>query len=59
MKIINFVPKVVQRILLSHKISEKYNELEVFYKKVVLKNLAIFTGTHLSWSLFFSKNAGI
>ena len=32
---INFVPNVVQRILWSHKISEKYNEQEMFYKKCV------------------------
>ena len=25
---------------------------EVFYKKAILKNLAIFTGKHLCWSLF-------
>ena len=28
----NFVPKGVQRLLSSHKISEKYNEQVVFYK---------------------------
>ena len=33
MKNVNFVPKDIQRILSSHKISEKYNEQEVFYKK--------------------------
>ena len=27
----------------------------VLYKKVVLNNFAIFTGKHLSWSLFFKK----
>ena len=59
MKSINFVPKGVQRTLSSHKNSEKYNELEVFYKKAVLKNLAIFTGKYLCWSLFFNKNAGL
>ena len=33
MKNVNFVvPKDVQRILSSHKISEKFNEQEVFYK---------------------------
>ena len=31
MKNINFVPEDIQRILLSHKISENYNEREVFY----------------------------
>ena len=30
---INFVPKDVQIILSLHKVSEKYNEQEVFYKK--------------------------
>ena len=29
MKNVNFVPKHVQRILSTHKISEKYNEQEV------------------------------
>ena len=33
MKNVNFIPKNVQIILLSHKISEKYNEQEVFYMK--------------------------
>ena len=28
---------------------------EVFYKKVVLKNFAIFIGKHLCWSLFLIK----
>ena len=53
-----FWPKDVQRILSSHKILEKCNDLEVFYKKAVLKNLAIFTGKHLCWGLLFNKNAG-
>ena len=43
MKNINFVPKDVKRILSSDKISEKYNEEKVFYKKFVLNNFAIFT----------------
>ena len=35
MKNVNFVvPKDVQRILSSHTISEKFNEQEVFYKKI-------------------------
>ena len=35
MKKVNFVvPKDVQRILSYHKISGKYNEQEVFYKKI-------------------------
>ena len=58
MKHVNFVPKDVQRILSSHKISERYNEQKVFYKKAVLKNFAIFTGKHPRWNLFFNKNAG-
>ena len=33
MKNINFVPKDVQRILSSDKISEKYNEQKVFFNK--------------------------
>ena len=33
MKNINFVPEDIQGILSSHKISEKYNERDVFYIK--------------------------
>ena len=40
MKKVNFVPKDVQRILLSHKILEKYNEQKVFHKKAVHKTIA-------------------
>ena len=32
---------------------------EVFYKKVVLKNFAKFTGKHLCQSLVFNKVAGL
>ena len=32
----------------------KYNE-QVFYKKAVLENFAIFVGKQLCWSLFFNK----
>ena len=59
MKNVTFVPKDVQRILSSHKISENYNEHKVSYKKTVLKEFAIFTGKHLCWSLFFNKSAGL
>ena len=31
------------------------SRLKMFYKIVVLKNFAIFTGKHLCWSLFFIK----
>ena len=54
MKNANFVPKDVQRILSSHKISEMYCEQEVFYEI-----FAIFTGKHRCWSLFFNDNAGL
>ena len=47
MKNVNFVPKDVQRILSSHKISEKYNKQEVFYKKNFIKDFVIFTRKHL------------
>ena len=47
MKNVNFVSKDIQRILSSHKISGKYNEQEVFYKKICYKNFAIFTGLQL------------
>ena len=56
MKNVDFVPKGVQRILSSHKISEKYNEQEVFYKKKpVLKNLATFKGKHFVKVSFLIK----
>ena len=29
--------------------------MEMFYKKAFLKTFAIFTGKHLSWSLFLIK----
>ena len=32
---------------------------QVFHKKGALKNFAILTGKHLSWSLFFDKVAGL
>ena len=32
--------------------NKKNQKLEVFCKKVVLKNLSIFTEKHLCWSLF-------
>ena len=47
MKYVNFVPKDVQKVLSSHKISEKYNEQELLHKKTLLENFAIFTGKHL------------
>ena len=51
----NFVPKDVQ--ISSDKVSEKYNEQKVFFKKIVLNNFAIFTGKYLCWwYLFFNKN---
>ena len=57
MKNINFVPKDIQRIPSSDKISEKYNEQKVFFKKIVLNNFAIFTGKYLRWwYLRFDKN---
>ena len=59
MKNLNFVPKDVQSILSWHKISEKCNEQNVFHKKAVLKNFALFTGKHLCWNLCFNKNAGL
>ena len=36
--------------------SEKYNE-QVFHKKAVFKNLAIFIGKHLCRSAFINENA--
>ena len=43
-------------MLSSHKIWEKYNEQEAFYKNTVLKNFAIFTGKQQCWRLFLNKN---
>ena len=40
------------------KISKRYNE-QLFSKKAVLKNFAIFTEKYLRWSLFLNKNAGL
>ena len=56
-KNVNFVPKVVQRLLSSQKISEKQWTRGVLWKE--LQNFAIFTGKHLRWSLFFNKNADL
>ena len=36
MKNINFVPEDIQRVLSSHKVSEKYNEREAFYIKICI-----------------------
>ena len=38
MKNIDFVPKDVQKIILSHKISDKHNKQDLFCKKAILKN---------------------
>ena len=46
MEKIHFPPKDVQGILSSHKISYKYNEQEVFYKKPALKNVIKFRNIH-------------
>ena len=40
MKNVNFVPKDVKRILSSHKISEKYKEQEMFYRKKKLLKIS-------------------
>ena len=56
MKNVYFAPKDVQRILSLHKISETYNEQEVFYKKNC-KNFVVLSRKHLCWSLYFNKNA--
>ena len=40
------------------KISKMYNQ-QVFNKKAVLKNFAIFKEKCLRWSLFLNKNAGL
>ena len=53
MKNISFIPKDVQEIISSHKIFEKYSELDVFCKKSILKKL--FTRKNLCSSLFFQQ----
>ena len=40
---------------MSQSMSQSMELLEVFYKKVVVKNFAIFTGKHLRWSHFLIK----
>ena len=37
------------------KVHEQKHPLEVFFKKVVLKNFSNFTAKHLCWSLFLIK----
>ena len=37
------------------KVNKQKQPLEVFFKKVVLKHFANFTGKHLCWDLFFTK----
>ena len=41
--------------LIACKDVKRQKQPKVFYKKAVLKNIAIFTGKHLCWSLFFIK----
>ena len=56
---VNFVPKDVKRILSSHKISEEYNEQEVFYKIYCSQKFRnIHKETPVLKSLF-NKNANI
>ena len=31
----------------------------MFFKRAVLKKFVMFTGKHLSWSLFFKKSQGL
>ena len=60
MKNVNFVHKDVQRILSSHKISEKYNEQEVFYKKKLLLKISQYSQENTCFGVsFFNKNAGL
>ena len=37
---------------------EKYNE-QMFHKRAVFKNLAMITGKHLCWCVFFNENASL
>ena len=57
MKNFNILPKDVQRILSSHKISENYSVQAVFHKKTVLENFAIFTGNHQEISFLIKVTA--
>ena len=45
-------PEVCNKILVPHEIGELIFYYSCSIKKAVLKNLAIFTGKHLCWSLF-------
>ena len=54
-----YLPRDVQGILSSYKISEKYNEQTLFHKKAVFKNFAIFTRKRMCRNLCFNKNAGL
>ena len=58
-KNVNFVPREVQRILSSHKISRKYNEQEVFYKKAVIKISQYLQENTCVGVSFFNKNVGL
>ena len=52
MKNVNFVPKDVQRIT-SHKIAEKYNEQEVFYKKKLLSKISQYSQENICVGVSF------
>ena len=58
-KISILYPKTSKEFYHHIKISEKYNEQKVFYKKTVLDNFAILTEKCLCWCLFLNKNAGL
>ena len=52
-------PKTSKEFYHHIKISEKYNEQKVFYKKAIPNNFAIFIEKYLCWCLFFNKYAGL
>ena len=58
-KISILYPKTSKEFYHHIKISEKFNEQKVFYKKIALKNFTTFTEKYLCSCLFFKKNAGL
>ena len=48
---------IVSNYLLENQCLFRNHPPELFYKKAILKNFAIFTKKHLCWSLFSNKFA--
>ena len=56
---LNYMKNYREIVLNALRFITRSNLLEVFYKNVVLKNFAKFTGKHLSQSLFFNQVASL